>query len=170
VCPSSRGSRAPPPHAQALANITVNQSTAASIITAHQNLGLLDNNGTFTGDLLVNGNSDFRTLAPLLDHIVVLDGTLTIQSISSVDSLNPPGSSLFTQLNTITGGLIIYNNVGFTSIGNGSFPALRTIGGYMRIYNNANLASLGACPLPPPHHHHHHHHYHHHNHHHSGHH
>ena len=133
---------------QALANVTVNQSTAASIITAHQNLGVLDDNGTFTGDLLVNGNSDLRTLAPLLDHIVVVTGTLTIQSITIIDSLNPPQSSLFTRLTTIGNSLIINSNTGFTSLGNNSFPALQSIGGYLLIQSNTHLASLGKTRPP----------------------
>jgi hypothetical protein len=120
----------------------VNQSTAASIITAHQNLGLLDNNGTFTGNLLISGDSDFRTLAPLLDHIVTVTGTVTIQSITQFDSLNPTGSSIFTNLRTIGGNLVINSNGGFTSLGANAFSALVSIGGFVQISNNGLLASL----------------------------
>mmetsp|Transcript_34904 Transcript_34904/g.91359 ORF Transcript_34904/g.91359 Transcript_34904/m.91359 type:complete len:703 (+) Transcript_34904:97-2205(+) len=130
-----------------LANLTLNQSQAAAIISSHQALGVLHGNGTFFGDIVVSGDSDFVTMLPLLNHVVYITGNLRITNVyNSVRSFGP---NVFTNIQTIGGDLYIWNCRSLTSLGDRAFPALTSVGGTLTLGYNQNLNANGLSTAFP---------------------
>jgi hypothetical protein len=58
--------------AQDLANLI--NSSYSDIVNSHIALGILSANGTLTGSINVDGDSDLASLQSLLDHVTAVQG------------------------------------------------------------------------------------------------
>jgi hypothetical protein len=115
------------------------------VLTSHQNLGILDSNGTLSASISVNGAAALATLVPLLNHVVGVTGDITITNIplASITTL----TGLFGNLVTVGGNVIITNSHGLTSLGV-AFPNVTSIGGMVQITGCDSLTSMdGAFPM-----------------------
>jgi hypothetical protein len=128
---------------QALANLTLNQ-TEYHVLTSHEDLGILDNNGTLSASINVNGAASLATLVPLLNHVVMVTGDVVITNIplASISTL----TGLFGNLVTVGGNVVITNSHGLTSLGV-AFPSLTSIGGMVQVTGCDSLTNMdGAFP------------------------
>jgi hypothetical protein len=115
------------------------------VLTSHQTLGILDNPGTLSSSINVNGAASLATLVPLLNHVVVVTGDITLTNIplASITTL----TGLFGNLVTVGGNVVITNSHGLTSLG-AAFPNVTSIGGMVQITGCDSLTNMdGAFPM-----------------------